>query len=607
MCGIAGYIGFKKLSDRSMNSCLAALQHRGPDGSGRFVGEKDGRHVCLLHTRLSILDLDERSAQPMRRQGRAFVFNGELYNYLEIRERLETAGCVMKTSGDTEVFLEALSVEGLATLDGCEGMWGFALYNEADGSLVLCRDRFGEKPLYYCEDETGLYFASEIKAIVALRGKPFMPNLHHVRRFLVNGYKSLYKQPGGFFHEVEEVPAGASLTIGRGGQKKLKRYWYPQFRPETDMTFEEAVNGAREHLMRSMEIRLRSDVPLAFCQSGGVDSSALISIAKRIFNYDVHGFTVVSKDARYDEWDIVQESIAELGLKHTSILLDTEDFLSNLRELVRGHDAPVYTITYYAHWLLMRSVAEQGFKVSISGSAADELFAGYYDHQSMYLAAMYGTADYETALSNWKQHIKPIVRNPLLQDPVAFVNNPGQREHIYLDNHKYASYLTNEFNEGFIEEQYCDELLRNRMLNELFHEATPVILHEDDMNAMFFSVENRSPFLDRNLFDFCNSIPTRLLIQNGCNKSVLREAMRGIMPNRVVEERRKVGFNASLFEFINPADPETRDELLRDSPVFDVVQRDAVEQMLNMCELRNCDNKFLFSFIGTKMFLEEWS
>ena len=373
------------------------------------------------------------------------------------------------------------------------------------------------------------------------------------------------------------------------------------------MDFDQAVTGAKEKLIRSMELRLRSDVPLAFCQSGGVDSSSLISIAKQVFGYDVHGFTVVSEDARYDEWDIVSETIDKLGLKHTVIPVDTSNFLPNLREIIRYHDAPVYTISYYAHWLLARSVAEHGYKVSVSGTAADELFSGYYDHHALYLASLRGTDGYEPALANWNKHIKPIVRNPILQDPEVFVKYPGQRKHIYLDRDRLNTCIKQTFDEDFFEQRYCDSPLRDRMLNELFKESVPVILHEDDLNAMYFSIENRSPFLDRGLFDFCYSIPTRHLISDGYNKVILREAMRGIAPDCVLDNRRKIGFNAPLFDFLDIATPSVREELLADSPIFDVVRRDKIKAMLQPGHISNSNSKFLFSFIGCKMFLEEFS
>ena len=199
------------------------------------------------------------------------------------------------------------------------------------------------------------------------------------------------------------------------------------------------------------------------------------------------------------------------------------------------------------------------------------------------------------------------MRNPFLKDPYYFVEDPSRRQHIYLDADEFAAHLTTPFAEPFDEEDLADGLLVNRMRNELFHESVPVILHEDDLNAMSFSIENRSPFLDRELFEFAGSIPPRHLVQRGMAKAVLRDAMRGIVPERIIENRRKVGFNAPIRSFLDTSDDSVRAELLADGPVWDVVRRDAIEQMLDLDELPNSKSKFLFNFVNARLFLEEFA
>jgi asparagine synthase (glutamine-hydrolysing) len=391
-------------------------------------------------------------------------------------------------------------------------------------------------------------------------------------------------------------------------RESSRRYWSPAIRQSADMSFEEAVAGTRERLTRSMELRLRADTPLAFCMSGGVDSSALISIAKRVFGYDVHGFTIVNTDARYEEADMIELSVRELGVRHTPVPVTTSGFLSGMQELVRQHDAPVYTITYYAHWLLMRSIAAAGYRIAVSGTAADELFSGYYDHHLAYLQEVHAdTALHQRSVAAWQEHIKPIVRNPFLSNPKLFVDDPQFRGHIYLDAEGFAKYLRFAWSEPFAERHYSDYLLRNRMLNELFHESVPVILHEDDLNAMYYSIENRSPFLDRNLFEFCNSIPTRHLVRDGKAKAVLREAVRGIAPDGIVDNRRKVGFNVPILDFLDVQDPQVRGRLLEPSPIFDYVDRQKIERLIAKRDLPNSESKFLFYFLNCKLFLEQFA
>src|SRR5712691_3503790 len=389
MCGIAGYIGARPPGDAAVAACLERMGRRGPDATGvyRHSASAD-RHVCLLHSRLAIIDLDARSNQPFREGPLALVLNGEVYNFVELRGGLRVNGG-WRTTSDTEVLLRLLADEGAAGLDKAEGMWAFALYDERDGSLMLSRDRFGEKPLYLLHADEGLYFGSEVKFLAALSGRKPAPNVRQVLRYLVNGYRSLHKSGETFFDGVSERPAGHVL-IDRSGGRTSARYWHPGHCIDETMSFEQAVEGARDRLLRSVELRLRSDTPLAFCQSGGVDSNGLISIAKNVFGYDVHGFTIVNTHARYAEQDMVDLAVAGQGLRHTAIRLAPDNFLERLRGLVRYHDAPVYTVSAYTHWLLMQAIAERGYKVAVSGTGADELFSGYYDHHLFYLAALHG-------------------------------------------------------------------------------------------------------------------------------------------------------------------------------------------------------------------------
>lgn len=585
------------------------MNRRGPDHRESKAWEKQGVHTALLHSRLSIIDLDPRANQPMGCEGKWISLNGEVYNYLERRKDLEAAGIPLRSKSDTEVLLASIAHFGWPVLDKCEGMWAFALYDEASGELKMSRDRFGEKPLYYVQTEQGLYFGSEIKFITALLGRRLEPNVDHLWRYMVNGYKALYKDSrNGFFRDVREVSAGANLTCKRGRIADETPYWTPRIAIDDAMTFEQAVAGARERLTRSVELRLRADVPLAFCMSGGVDSNALISIAKRVFGYDVHGFTIMNKDSRYEESDMIEIAVRELGVRHTPIPVATDGFLDGLRELIRQHDAPVYTITYYAQWMLQKAIAEAGYRISISGSAADELYTGYYDHHLAYLQEIAGDKVlHAKSLDAWTTHIKPIVRNPHLSNPHLFVNDPSFRDHVFFEAEAFSRYLRFEWQEAFAEEAYSPHLLRNRMLNELFKETVPVILHEDDLNAMYYSIENRSPFLDRDLFEFCNSIPTRHLMRDGKAKAILRESVRGIAPDAIIENRRKVGFNAPVLDYLDARDPEVRSYLLDDSSIYDYVRRDMIEELIGHADLPNSQSKFLFNFVNCKMFLEEFA
>lgn len=609
MCGIAGFFGTREIPDAAVKDCLDLMKRRGPNAHGvqRFYTES-GRQAVLLHSRLSIIDLDPRSNQPFRLGSKWLAYNGEVYNYIEMREKLERRGVSFATKSDTEVLLAGIDHEGIAALDRCEGMWAFAVFDEVDGSLTLCRDRFGEKPLYLHRAPEGTYFASEVKFLFALMGASLPVDKQQLMRYLVNGYKSLYKRDDCFFENLDECPPGVWLRIDAAGKETEKRYWAPSFAPDDRIEYEDAVEAVRERLIDAVRLRLRSDVPLAFLMSGGVDSNALISIAKRVLNYDVHGFTIMSDDPRYDEGEIVMDAVRTLGVRHTPIGVTTADFLPRLRELVNYHDAPVFTITYYVQWLMMEHVKNAGYKISISGTGADELLSGYYDHYLMYLAEISGSNAHAPALAAWSKHVAPAVRNPHLSNSDLFRDDTNFRSHIYLNNDDFEKYLTSDFREEFEERNYTSRsLLRNRMMNEMFHESVPVILHEDDLNAMYFSIENRSPFLDRELFEICYRIPTVHLMRDGFNKAILRDAVSGIAPDSVVKQRRKTGFNAPVESFLDLSDPAVMKELLADSPVFDLIKRDKIATLIERRNLPNSESKFLFYFVNTKLFLERFS
>mgnify|MGYP001412814569 CR=1 FL=1 len=610
MCGIAGYTGFKQLSDSNIKQTLTALGRRGPDDNGykNFI-HLNNRATTLLHTRLSIIDLDHRAHQPMKVGKKWISFNGEIYNYHELRFDLSKEGYQFETQSDTEVLLRVIDAWGWDGLAKLEGMWAFVIFDEDDDSLTLCRDRFGEKPLYVMHDDNdGTYFSSEVKALSALSGRRLNINREHIQRYLVNGYKSIFKQPHSFFLGVKPVPSGTAIRIDASGKKTVWKYWQQSLESNDDMTFDEAIDGTRERLIRSVELRLRSDVPLAFCMSGGVDSNALISIAKRELNYDVHGFTISSADERYVEKDMIETSVAELGLRHTTIHLDQSNFLNRLKELVIYHDSPITTVSYYIQWLLLQEMAKCGYKVSISGTAADELFSGYFDHQNLYLYEMRSNPnEHAKSLAAWHKNIKPIVRSPYLKNSDYFTENPFDRRHIYLDCEKFTSWLTKPWREPFWEASYHSSLMRNRMLNELFHESVPPILHDDDLNAMHCSIENRSPFLDTELFSFAQSIPIRHLIKDARAKAVLRESVRGIVVDAIVDNPRKVGFNASIDELLDRSDKSTRKAILNDSPIYELVRKDIIENLLDQPKLSNSRNKFLFSTLSAKMFMEHFN
>ena len=606
MCGIAGYIGKNRINDESINSTLNSMRRRGPDNQGCKVFNENDTFIYLLHTRLSIIDIDDRSNQPFSSDNCTLIFNGEIYNYIELKKDLQDKGHSFSTNSDTEVLLKSYLEYGEDCVNRFNGMWAFAIWDNRKQKLFLSRDRFAEKPLYYFKTSNGFYFGSEIKAIRCLMNKKLEINYEHLKRYLVYGYKFLNKTEDTYFKNAKSLDHASNMTIDLRLNCKKYKFWKPQSKI-LNMTLNDAIDGTRHHLLNSMKLRLRSDVDLAFCLSGGVDSASLASIAKKEFNYDVTTFSIIDSDSRYNESENIKSTIDDIDCKNYLIKLDLNNTTSHLQNLINYHDSPVATISYLVHSMLSEKISKNGFKVAISGTSADELFTGYYDHFNLHLFEMRNHPNFNQFLHEWKMYTGKFIRNPYLKNPKLYFENESFREHNYLNSEVFASFLIEDFSLKYSEKKFTESLLRNRMLNELFHEATPVILNEDDLNSMMYSVENRSPFLDINLFNFAYSIPNEHLIVNGYGKYVLREAVSGILNERVRTDRRKIGFNASINSLINLKDSKSVDYLLSDSPIFDIVKKDKIEKLISREYFENSYKKFMFSFMNTKIFLENFS
>jgi asparagine synthase (glutamine-hydrolysing) len=607
VCGIAGYIGVDPFVRDAIPATLESMRQRGPDCQDWVAYESGKLRIFLLHSRLSIIDCEARANQPFSKENVTLIFNGEIYNYLELRKKLESQGAKFNTDSDTEVLLESYLRWGIECFEQLEGMWSFALYDANLGKLILSRDRFGEKPLYFHRTSDGFYFASETRILKKLCAKPFTINRPYLERFLAYGFRALKKTEETFFAEVRSFPAASYQVLEGNLESNPRPFWNPAIAINESMSYEDAVSGFRERLIKSLEIRLRSDVPLAFCLSGGVDSAALASIAKKSFGCDVSTYSIVDRDPRYNEFENISATVADLRCKSTVIELEHAGFKERMENLVRYHDAPVGTISYYVHSMLSEAISRAGFRVVISGTGADELVTGYFDHFLLQLATLTG-AQFEQSRANWETHIKPHVRNEHLRDPLLFVKRPEFREHIFPDLSLIRSMLRDDSNLGVWKDEHFDgSILRQRMYNEMFHEVTAFIIGQDDLNSMKCSLENRSPYLDRKLYEFAFSIPDRHLIKDGYAKSVLRDSVEGILNEKVRTDRKKVGFNASIDSLVSFGDQGTRDWLLADSPIFEILDRDRVAPLMDIKEHDNSISKFLFSFISCKIFLEQQS
>ena len=605
MCGIAGYIGKKPLSTPRIDHTLDLMRNRGPDFSG-YQYYKDGdAYIYLLHSRLSIVDLEPRSHQPYHCGQCTLIFNGEIYNYLEIRRELIKRNYQFETTSDTEVLIKAYLEFGSACVDWFEGMWAFAIYDRRKKVVLLSRDRFSEKPLYWARHEDGIYFGSETKFLRQLDSRQNPIDEHHLLRYLILGYRALHKGNDTFYSGIKAVQSSTNILIDMELKCREEKYWSPVVPiNEPILDLQEAIDGARECLIDSLRMRLRSDVPIAFCLSGGVDSAALVSIAAKELNVDTYTYSIIDNDPRYNEKDNIDATIQNTGCSNVALTLTPGNVLERIGQLVKYHDAPVATISYFVHSMLIEQMAKAGFRIAISGTSADELFTGYYDHFLLHLYEVKEAESFDMHKKNWEQYIRPMVRNDVLRDACLYIKNPEYRDHVYDNNAEFRKAVKVPFDEQFHETPFVDNLMRNRMLNELFCEATPLILHEDDLNSMYYSMENRSPYLDRRLYEFLWRVPRSQLIQEGYGKYILRQAMRGIVADPVLNDRRKKGFNASIESLVDFDDPVVREWMFdENSEIYNLIDRKFVMSLVEGSRTLNHYSKFLFSFISAKLFL----
>jgi asparagine synthase (glutamine-hydrolysing) len=606
MCGISGTFGKEISSDKTLNLTLSLMQQRGPDANGSYVELVQNNNIQLLHSRLAIIDLDNRSNQPFYANNCVLVFNGEIYNYLELKNELIGHGHSFASSSDTEVIIKAYLQWGVSCFNKFEGMWAIALFDKNKESLVLSRDRFGEKPFYYCVVEGTLYFGSEVKFIRALLcNKKIEVDIDKIKKYLVYGFKTLYNNPSEtFYSNIKLLPPAHYAVVKDASNIILKRYYATSYNP-VEMSMEDAIYGSKYYLEESLKIRLRSDVPLAFCLSGGIDSSTLVGMAVKNFQYNAHTFSIIDSDKRYDERDYINSTVDFLNCKSSLVQINKDNFFDRLKSLVEYHDSPVSTISYYIHSFLSEEISKSGYKIAISGTAADEIFTGYYDHYNLWLAEMSQRNDFDELVEQWRNGYGRFVRNPALKNPKHYINNENNIDHFFLNSELFNSFMIEPLNYSHSNTAYTKlSKLRNRMLNELNNEIVPVILKEDDANSMMFSIENRSPFLDTRLVDFLYSIPDRYLVNSGNLKWLLREVGKGLYPENVRTSKEKKGFNASIDTLIDFNDSKSIDYFMADSKIFDIVDRQKIRGLLNNKAKSNSISKFLFSFISAKTFMD---
>lgn len=600
MCGISGYFGKTKIN-LNKKDIINSLKHRGPDNQSIF--EKYGtNNLFLAFSRLSIIDLNTRSNQPFIYKNLIICFNGEIYNFKEIRESLKKKGINFCTESDTEVLIKFIYHEGIDKIHKLEGMWAFVLYDRKKDKLIFCKDRFGEKPLFFLKKNQNIYFASEISQIKKLIHFKLDINQDYLKMYLFTNYRNLNKSNHTIYKNLYKVEKGYYIVIDKSLNIVKKKYFKFQQKIKKQ-TYSNITTNIRKILISNSKKTLNSDVPVAFCLSGGVDSSSLAAIAKKELKKNIHCFTLDPGEKSYDEKKAVNRSVKKLKLKHTWVKINKNETFENLKKILSHRSTPLSTLTNYIQWLLYKDISKRGYKVAISGIGADEIFSGYYDHHLAYFYDIKKSKRlFKDSLLNWKKNILPLIRNKFFRDHLFYFK--FKSPHYLFDKNKDINRFSKiKLNFKFKEKKFTKSKLRNRMLNELLLESVPVVLEEEDLNAMYFSVENRSPFLNHKLFEYLNSVDTKYFIKNGYAKNLLRDSLKLILPSHIRKNHEKIGFNVSLPKLINFKSKNVLNFINKDSKIYKYVKKDLIDKVIRENDIQN-NSYFLFKFLNIKLMID---
>lgn len=577
MCGFVGIIESpgKAVDPYQLRTMTRLLTHRGPDDEGYLLlAPAEGRvawweaeqsppmeegpfSMGLGHRRLSILDLSPRGRQPMANEDGSLwlVYNGEIYNYMELAEELRALGHEFRSETDSEVVLHAYEEWGEACVERFNGMWAFALMDLPRQRLICARDRFGVKPFYYFHDAERFLFASEIKALLHHYAVPVEPNSTSIFHYLAYGYGFVDVGTETFFKGIHQLPPGTVMVL-EGGHVQQRTFWSLEPRGEIRYASDaEYVEAFRELFFDAVRLRLRSDVPVGVCLSGGLDSSSIVGAVHALDGQEpITTFSSCFDDQRYDEREYIEPTVNALGLK-AHYIFPPDQFLFELLPRVIWHqDEPFANYNIYAQWHLMEYARRHGFKVLLNGHGGDETLAGYYPHFSAFFADLlcrgqWGILGREMrsyatvhGRSSWKalQRALHLVAGSRLPAAVKthlrrLVQRPTAASCLHPE------FARQRYPRLEVERRFKG-CLDNQLLEGLRVSPLPSWLHFEDRNSMAFGIETRLPFLDYRLVEHLFSYPDDQKIRKGMTKYVLREAMRGCLPEAVRLRASKMGF-----------------------------------------------------------------
>ena len=562
MCGITGLTSVRPLpvgpTCSQVERMVDAIAHRGPDDRGVWCGA----HAALGHARLSIIDLTAAGHQPMADEtGRyQIVFNGEIYNYKELREQLIAGGHRFHSSTDTEVLLRSYIAYGPSCLEALNGMWAFAIWDEEARQLFMARDRAGKKPLYYVERDGMLWFASELKALFAV-GMRFGLNPQAAFDFLTQGtYGHLGSE--GFFADVTQLPAAHYLTMRVGEPPRLHRYWsLPAVAAADRVPYDQSFRTRfRDVFTDAVALRLRSDVPVGATLSGGLDSSAIVMVVDQVTGgAPLHLFTSLYPGSIIDETPFFEAVARRLRhpIVHRAAPAEGR-FRERLTHVLHHQEEPFGDTSIFAHYHLMEAARNAGVPVVLSGQGGDELMLGYPSLVKAYLGSLVAQGRLHRAwreLDAWTKSSDRSRRQAMLSAGLhALPLSVRDRVRGLFVSSRLARIVTPALREATnvarFEPSSGRSMLEAYVAQVFTRFAIPHLTHYDDRNGMAFAVEGRMPFLDYRVVELLFSVQYDALFSDGVTKRVLRDTFSDLLPPEVRDRRDKVGFFSPLARWL---------------------------------------------------------
>jgi asparagine synthase (glutamine-hydrolysing) len=577
-----------EVAGAAVGTMLASEVHRGPDSSGVWAQSVRGQGVAIGLRRLRILDLSVAADQPMvSTDGRyALVFNGEIYNYIELREQLKQLGATFRTNGDTEVLLEALKHWGVDAFNRLNGMWATVLIDTVKGEALFGRDRFGVKPLYMYSNGTNLWVASEVKCILESTGHKFKVNAGVVKNYVQQGLLNVGSST--FFEGIREFPAGhfarVSLSDAAAGRIEPTRFWTNSTDDVPELDEGALIEKVRETFIDAVKIRLRSDVPVGVLLSGGCDSSAIAAAVNHLHpsRTDIKLISAVAEKGQRDESPFIDAMASHIGRSVDKVVLNyaPSDAFNLISEAAFYNDEPIGGFSSIAHYLLMKRAKDLGVTVLLSGQGADESLCGYKKYLGFQLKhlvrtgkvveagsllagfASNGTVVSQLTFRHAKYYLPAWMRSTEIDISGEALRGINGRVHVGLNGHD----------------------VRQRQVLDIESLSVPALVHYEDRMSMSASREIRLPFLDYRMVSLLVPLPIRYKLRDGWTKWIFRKAMEPLMPSTITWRKDKQGFTTPQLTWLKS---ELREQMFTflDEPWLSedlgLIRRDAVRQRYN--------------------------